>query len=278
VDKRLQNKNERAINKRNVDLIIAREEAKVKKRQMKDRTGNPKIDDPLEDFEKVYGYKFGSKFDEKIKAMKDGGDVPMPKRRPKDFKKTVEKQKKERAVAKGKVTVGGLNEMTDYDKEQFLKSKKMKLGGEATSNPPSKKKLTDKARDIIEKDKSENKMSSFSKVADMLTKQGFTGAAGEKGKVSATERRKKLNRDIFKGGQSKQVPQGMRVGGEAKPLVGNQFKLDKNKNGRIDGGDFAKMEMGGKVKEYGGGGKVKGGKMTCRGMGAAVKGGGFSIS
>ena len=70
----------------------------------------------------------------------------------------------------------------------------------------------------------------------------------------------------------------MKLGGEAKPLVGNQFKLDKNKNGRIDGGDFAKMEMGGKVKEYGGGGKVKGGKMTCRGMGAAVKGGGFSIS
>ena len=75
MDKRLQNKNERAINKRNVDLIIAREEAKIKKRQMKDRTGNPKIDDPLEDFEKVYGYKFGSKFDEKINAMKDGGKV-----------------------------------------------------------------------------------------------------------------------------------------------------------------------------------------------------------
>jgi len=70
----------------------------------------------------------------------------------------------------------------------------------------------------------------------------------------------------------------MKLGGEAKPLVGNQFKLDKNKNGRIDGGDFAKMEMGGKVKEYGGGGKVKGGKMTCRGMGKAIKGGGFSIS
>ena len=174
----------------------------------------------------------------------------------------------------------------------------------------------------------------------------------------------------------------MKLGGEAKPLVGNQFKLDKNKNGRIDGGDFAKMKdggvakrtkeekiygelpkgskgrgmqntfnnvkrleamargdalelgslvdiperrrkfsqsikqvqrdpsgtknvyrgqgdvitssqeeeraekaktkpkkmkMGGKVEEYGGGGKVKGGKMTCRGMGAAIKGGGFSI-
>jgi len=156
------------------------------------------------------------------------------------------------------------------------KPKKMELGGEATSNPPSKKSLTDKARDIIEKNSSYN--SSFNKVADMLTKKGFTGAAGEKGKVSATERRKKLNRDIFKGGQSKQVPQGMRVGGEAKPLVGGQKKLDKNKDGRISGDDFAMMEMGGKVEEYGGGGKVKGGKMSCRGMGAALRGGGYKIS
>ena len=262
------------------------------------------------------------------------------------------------------------------------KPKKMELGGEATSNPPSKKSLTDKARDIIEKNSSYN--SSFNKVADMLTKKGFTGAAGEKGKVSATERRKKLNRDIFKGGQSKQVPQGMRVGGEAtKPLVGGQKKLDKNKDGKISGDDFAmmedggeannkknksqsfnqskgiygiknwkentknsreklnsdriargdkrnpvkalarmiddefevsdpsmydeihidgavyssknrtpeksykpqnpkkvgpkKMEMGGKVEEYGHGGSVKGGGMSCRGMGAAIKGGGFKI-
>ena len=127
--------------------------------------------------------------------FKDGGDVSMPKRRPKNFKKTVEKQKKERAVAKGKVTVGGLNEMTDYDKEQFLKSKKMKLGGEAV---PSKFK-------------------------------GFS-----------------------------KLPEGV------------QQKIDPKL--------ASKYEMGGKVKEYGGGGKVKGGKMTCRGMGAAVKGGGFSIS
>ena len=69
----------------------------------------------------------------------------------------------------------------------------------------------------------------------------------------------------------------MKLGGEAKPLVGGQKKLDKNKDGRISGDDFAMMEMGGKVEEYGGGGKVKGGKMSCRGMGAAIKGGGFSI-
>ena len=71
---------------------------------------------------------------------------------------------------------------------------------------------------------------------------------------------------------------GMKLGGEAKPLVGGQKKLDKNKDGRISGDDFAMMEMGGKVEEYGGGGKVKGGKMSCRGMGAAIKGGGYTIS
>ena len=71
----------------------------------------------------------------------------------------------------------------------------------------------------------------------------------------------------------------MELGGEAtKPLVGGQKKLDKNKDGRISGDDFAMMEMGGKVEEYGGGGKVKGGKMSCRGMGKALRGGGFKIS
>lgn len=63
-----------------------------------------------------------------------------------------------------------------------------------------------------------------------------------------------------------------------KPLVGGQKKLDKNKDGRISGDDFAMMEMGGKVQKYGGGGKVKGGKMGCRGMGAALRGGGYTIS
>jgi hypothetical protein len=89
--------------------------------------------------------------------------------------------------------------------------------------PPSKKKLTDKARDIIQKDKSENKMSSFNKVSKMLTKEGFTGGAGEKRKVHATDKRKKLNREIFKGGQAKQVPVFMNMGGVLKNR-GGTFK------------------------------------------------------
>ena len=38
------------------------------------------------------------------------------------------------------------------------------------------------------------------------------------------------------------------------------------------------MKMGGKVEKYRGGGKVKGGKMGCRGMGAALRGGGYTMS
>ena len=131
------------------------------------------------------------------KEMRTGGDVAKPKAKPKNFKKTVEKQKRDRAIAKGQLNIGDFNEMTPSMMEDFYKDaskvKKMKLGG------------------------------------------------------------------------------------EAKPLVGGQKKLDKNKDGRISGDDFAMMEMGGKVEEYGGGGKVKGGKMSCRGMGKAIKGGGFSI-
>ena len=63
-----------------------------------------------------------------------------------------------------------------------------------------------------------------------------------------------------------------------KKLIGNQKKLDKNKDGKISGEDFKMMAKGGKVEEYGGGGSVKGGKMGCRGMGAALRGGGYTIS
>ena len=149
---------------------------------MKERTGNPKIDGPLEDFEKVYGYKIGSKFDEKINAMKDGGDVPVPKRRPK--------------------------------KDQFRA------------------------------DKTESLDKEFSK--------------------KVAKQNEKNMKNVKK----------MEDGG----LIGGQKKLDKNKDGKISGDDFAMMEYGGKVEEYGGGGKVKGGKMSCRGMGAALRGGGYTIS
>lgn len=116
MDKRLQNKNERAINKRNVDLIIAREEAKIKKRQMKERTGNPKIDDPLEDFERVYGYKFGENI-----GKEAGGEIAKPKKRPKKDPFRADK--------------------TEIINEEFSKkvakqnAKKMEKGGEAV---PSK--------------------------------------------------------------------------------------------------------------------------------------------
>ena len=124
--------------------------------------------------------------------------MAQPKKKPKNFKKTVEKQKRDKAIASGDMTIGDFNEMTPSMMQDFYKN--------------------------------------ASKVKKMV------------------------------------------LGGEAKPLVGGQKKLDKNKDGRISGDDFAMMEMGGKVEKYGGGGKVKGGKMSCRGMGKAIKGGGYTIS
>ena len=54
-------------------------------------------------------------------------------------------------------------------------------------------------------------------------------------------------------------------------------KLPEKVQQKIDEDLADKYEMGGKVEKYGAGGNVKGGKMGCRGMGAALRGGGFSI-
>ena len=55
-------------------------------------------------------------------------------------------------------------------------------------------------------------------------------------------------------------------------------KLPEKVQQKIDEDLAVKYKMGGKVEEYGAGGNVgKGGKMACRGMGAAIKGGGFTI-
>ena len=71
----------------------------------------------------------------------------------------------------------------------------------------------------------------------------------------------------------------MELGGEAVPSKFKGFsKLPEGVQQKIDPKLASKYEMGGKVEKYGGGGKVKGGKMSCRGMGAAIKGGGYTIS
>ena len=60
----------RSINEKNVDVIVAREEAKKKKRQMKEKTGNKEVDELMEEFENVTGSKFGENI-----GKKDGGMV-----------------------------------------------------------------------------------------------------------------------------------------------------------------------------------------------------------
>jgi len=155
-----------------------------------------KIADKFEaDFTKMFGKKYGGV----IKKMKAGGDVVKPKAKPKNFKKIVQKQKRDRAIADGDMTIGDFNEMTPSMMQDFYKDaskvKKMVLGGEAV---PSKFK-------------------------------GFS-----------------------------KLPEGVQQ--------------------NIDPKLASKYEYGGKVKKMKYGGSAKGGKMGCRGMGAALRGGGYTIS
>ena len=60
----------RSINEKNVDVIVAHEQAKKKKRQMKERTGDKEFDKLMEEFEEVSGEKFGENI-----GKKDGGKV-----------------------------------------------------------------------------------------------------------------------------------------------------------------------------------------------------------
>jgi len=112
-----------------------------------------KIADKFEaDFTKMFGKKYGGAIRKmrggglmeaikkvQAKEMKAGGDVEKPKAKPKNFKKIVQKQKRDRAIADGDMTIGDFNEMTPSMMQDFYKNaskvKEMELGGEAV---PSK--------------------------------------------------------------------------------------------------------------------------------------------
>ena len=70
MDPKLKTKKQKNIDKKNVDRIVAAEQAKIKKRQMKERTGNPEVDKLMEEFESVKGYKFGENIGKKAMGGK----------------------------------------------------------------------------------------------------------------------------------------------------------------------------------------------------------------
>jgi type VI protein secretion system component VasK len=97
------------------------------------------------------------------------------------------------------------------------------------------------------------------KVIEQLKEQGRVAGKGQE--LSSSQNKKIA--DSFEANFNKLF--GKKYGGLIKKmklggLIGGQKKLDKNKDGKISGDDFAMMEMGGKVEEYGHGGSVKGGK------------------
>jgi type VI protein secretion system component VasK len=96
------------------------------------------------------------------------------------------------------------------------------------------------------------------KVIEQLKEQGRVAGKGQE--LSSSQNKKIA--DSFEANFNKLF--GKKYGGLIKKmklggLIGGQKKLDKNKDGKISGDDFAMMEMGGKVEEYGHGGSVKGG-------------------
>ena len=204
---------------------------------------------------------------EKVKAkeMKDGGNVPKPKLRPKslkadktesldkEFSKNVARTNKKNAENVKKMKFGG-------------KVKKMREGGSA---------MSDANREMIQAILGESgKKISDADRASMLQMMGESGKT-----ISDADRERMMmiigsRKGMKYGGKVKK----MKVGGEAVPSKFKGFsKLPEKVQQKMDPDLASKYKMGGKVEEYGGGGSVKGGKMSCRGMGAAIKGGGFSI-
>ena len=113
---------------------------------------------------------------EKVKAkeMKFGG-VAKPKSKPKNFKKTVQKQKRDRAIADGDMVIGDFNEMTPSMMQDFYKNaskvKEMKLGGEAV---PSKFKGFSKLPEGVQQ-KIDPKLASKYEVGGKVEKYGGGG-------------------------------------------------------------------------------------------------------
>jgi len=118
----------------------------------------------------------------KIKGFEDGG-VAKPKAKPKNFTKTVQKQKRDRAIESGDMTIGDFNEMTPSMMQDFYKNaskvKKMKLGGEAV---PSKFKGFSKLPEGVQQ-KIDPKLASKYEVGGKVEKYGGGGSV-KGGKMS----------------------------------------------------------------------------------------------
>jgi hypothetical protein len=204
-------------------------------------------------FEKSFNDIFGKKFGGVIRKMRGGGLMEAIKK------------------VKAKEMQGG-GSVGDKLREEVSKSRKGKIGGSI-----SMKEMDRIMRKVgidsglfekpVKKQEGGNIPKPKMRPKNLKKKDPFRADKTESLNKEFSKKVAKINQENMKNVKSK------KVGG----LIGGQVKLDKNKDGKISGEDFAMMEMGGKVEKYGAGGNVKGGKMGCRGMGAALRGGGFSI-
>ena len=148
-----------SVRKQNVDLIVAFEEGKKKRRQKKERTGNPKVDKLMEEFEDVKGYKFGDNIGKKdgglaeaikkvkAKEMKDGGSV--------GDKLREEVSKSRRGKASGSISMKEMDRImrkVGIDSGVFEKPVKKAQGGPIRRRRPKafRSRLDDAVEEFIE--------------------------------------------------------------------------------------------------------------------------------
>ena len=240
-----------SVRKQNIDLIVAFEEGKKKRRQKKERTGNPNVDKLMEEFEDVKGYKFGDNIGKKdgglaeaikkvkAKEMKEGGNVPKPKMRPKKDpfradKTIILNEEFSKKVAK-------------TNKEAMKKAKKMQEGG-ATSDADREK---------------------------VLRAIGETGATMSDAERAMLRRLMGRTANISDADQERMnrmigVAARMKDGGAVPKKFKGFSKLPEAVQEKMNPTLAKKFKAGGPVKMGSGGG-------VCRGMGAARAGGKFKL-
>jgi len=213
-------------------------------------------------------------------GKEEGGDVAKPKSKPKNFKKTVQKQKRDRAIASGQLNIGDFNEMTPSMMEDFYKDaskvKRKKFGGKVQKMREGGSAMSDADRAMIQALLGESGKTisdaDRAKMARMMGESGKTISDADRAKMMMSSG---IGKGMKYGGKVKK----MKVGGEAVPSKFKGFsKLPEGVQQKIDPKLASKYEYGGKVKNMKYGGVAKSGKMSCRGMGAAIKGGGYTIS
>jgi hypothetical protein len=283
-----------SVRKQNIDLIVAFEEGKKKRRQKKERTGNPKVDKLMEEFEDVKGYKFGDNIGKKdgglaeaikkvkAKEMKEGGSV--------GDKLREEVSKSRRGKAGGSISMKEMDRImrkVGIDSGVFEKPDKKAKGGPIRGRRPKafRSRLDDAVEEFIEtiepfqgtvrKGETLRNIDGKTMIIRKMPNPNFSGNTisdrdrkmvgamlGEGGRMISDADRRMVSQMM---GARK-----MEDGGVVPAKFKGFSKLPEDVQQKMNPTLAKKFKKGGPVKMGSGGG-------VCRGMGAARAGGKFKL-